>query len=112
MECAGVRRPDRQALPADSRLRQVYRSALSLPARCRHSPGEVTHDEAVDEPGFLDLRGMAAAGDHHEPALGQHAGGGPGFLGFDDTVLLAADQQGWLLDVRKPVAHTVVLGAA
>src|SRR6476620_1619234 len=97
--------------PVDSRLRLAGRKALFIPSRCRHSPGEVTHDEAVDEPGFLDLGGMAAAGDHQEPALGQHAGGGPGFLAVDDPVLLAADQQGWLLDVREPVAHTVVLGA-
>src|SRR4051812_38980960 len=58
------------ALPADSTLRRAGRKALFILAGPRHSPGEVTHDEAIDEPGFLDLGGMAAARDHQELALG------------------------------------------
>src|SRR5262245_6721124 len=98
--------------PADSTMRHAGRKALFILARRRHAPGEVTHHEAVNEPGFLDLRRMAAAGDHQELALTQLACGGPDSLGIDDAVFLAADQQGWLLHVRKPVAHTVVLSAA
>ena len=68
-------------------------------------------DQAVHQPGFFNLRGVAAGRKSDKGAVGQFQGGAFPLHGIDDLVFLGADEQHRHLQVLHLRADGVVVGA-
>src|SRR5262245_56208736 len=68
------------------------------------------HDQAIDQPGLLDLRSVPAARDEEELAVGKFLGGRLRLAGVADAVVLAADQESRAAQVLDLGADRVLFG--